>query len=201
MPIEFTCTHCGALLRVPDGTAGQASRCGHCGATLTIPAPPPPGQEASPGGTPFGTSAERPPLTAAASLTREQVREQLVTPATILRLLAGAWFVLLAVFLLVQLLGIVAGGRPFVGMGPFGPAGFGPGIARFTGNTFQLAMAAIVFVGTGHMRQLRNYGFAVAAAIIACIPCIGPCFVLSIPFGIWALVVLFDPAVRAAFES
>ena len=59
----------------------------------------------------------------------------------------------------------------------------------------------LVFLGAGRMRQLRSYGLAMAAAIIACIPCVGPCLVLSVPFGIWSVVVLSDGAVRAAFES
>ena len=47
----------------------------------------------------------------------------------------------------------------------------------------------------------RSYGVAFAGAIISVIPCIGsPCCALGIPFGIWALVVLNDPTVKAAFR-
>lgn len=51
------------------------------------------------------------------------------------------------------------------------------------------------------MKSLENYGFAMAASIIALIPCMGPCCILGIPFGIWSLVVLSDPVVRSSFKS
>jgi hypothetical protein len=51
------------------------------------------------------------------------------------------------------------------------------------------------------MKKLESYSFAMAAAIIAMIPCISPCCLLGLPFGIWALVVLGDGSVKAAFQS
>lgn len=59
----------------------------------------------------------------------------------------------------------------------------------------------IVIMGALQMKDLKNHGFAVAAAITAMIPCISPCCVLGLPIGIWALVVLFDSEVKAAFQS
>jgi hypothetical protein len=35
---------------------------------------------------------------------------------------------------------------------------------------------------------------------MALIPCLGPCYILGIPAGIWALVVLARPEVREAFD-
>jgi hypothetical protein len=49
------------------------------------------------------------------------------------------------------------------------------------------------------MQSLRSYGFAFAAAILAMIPCLTPCCVLGLPFGIWALVVLNKPEVKSQF--
>ncbi len=37
MSIEFRCTHCGRLLRTPDGTSGRQAKCPQCGALSTIP--------------------------------------------------------------------------------------------------------------------------------------------------------------------
>ena len=51
------------------------------------------------------------------------------------------------------------------------------------------------------MKNLESYSFAMAASIIAMIPCIGPCCLLGIPFGIWSIVVLGDAQVKAAFRS
>jgi hypothetical protein len=37
MPIEFHCSQCDKLLRVPDESAGKKSKCPHCGAISDIP--------------------------------------------------------------------------------------------------------------------------------------------------------------------
>jgi len=58
----------------------------------------------------------------------------------------------------------------------------------------------VVLAGAIQMTRLRSFGLARTAAILAIIPCIGPCYLLGIPFGIWALVVLHDPAIRHSFR-
>ncbi|MFP2924843.1 hypothetical protein ACLESO_06425 [Pyxidicoccus sp. 3LG] len=62
-----------------------------------------------------------------------------------------------------------------------------------------LILNALVFFGALKMKGLQSYGLAMTAAIISVIPCCGPCYCLAIPVGIWALVVLRKPEVRAAF--
>ena len=63
-----------------------------------------------------------------------------------------------------------------------------------------LTLASIVIIWGGvKMLQLRSYGLAMTASVLALIPCISPCCVLGIPFGIWALVVLRNNDVKAAF--
>jgi hypothetical protein len=48
------------------------------------------------------------------------------------------------------------------------------------------------------MRQMKSYGLAVVAAILAILPCTFGWF-LALPVGIWALVVLQNAEVREAF--
>jgi len=64
----------------------------------------------------------------------------------------------------------------------------------------RLVEREIILVGAYRMMKLRSYGLAVAASIIAMIPCVSPCCCLGLPFGIWALVVLSRPAVKSAFR-
>ncbi len=64
-----------------------------------------------------------------------------------------------------------------------------------------LIMSVVVFMGASKMKNAESYGFAMAAAIIAMIPCLGPCCLLGLPFGIWALVVLMKPEEKAAFQG
>jgi hypothetical protein len=59
----------------------------------------------------------------------------------------------------------------------------------------------VALFGAIKMRRCESYPFAIAASIIVMIPCISPCTVLGLPFGIWALLVLSDGSVKAAFRS
>src|SRR5262245_4034944 len=58
-----------------------------------------------------------------------------------------------------------------------------------------------VLYGAYLMKQLSSLGHAKAAAIVACIPCVGPCCLLGIPFGAWALTVLGQEEVAKSFDS
>jgi hypothetical protein len=62
-----------------------------------------------------------------------------------------------------------------------------------------LIAAIFVLYGSLKMKQLTNYRTAMAAAVVAMIPLVGPCCFLGIPFGIWAMIVLLKPHVRDAF--
>lgn len=63
-----------------------------------------------------------------------------------------------------------------------------------------IAMAAVVLLGAIKMKKLENHGLAMAASILAMIPCLSPCCLLGLPIGIWALVVLLKPEVKSAFH-
>jgi len=67
-------------------------------------------------------------------------------------------------------------------------------------NLFALAMSILVLVGASKMQSLRSYEFAFAASIVALVPCLTPCCILGLPFGIWALVVLNKAEVKSQFS-
>ena len=68
-------------------------------------------------------------------------------------------------------------------------------------NIIGLIMAVVVFLGALKMKKLENYGFALTATIIAMVPCVSPCCWVGLPVGIWALVILQKPEVKAAFQT
>jgi hypothetical protein len=49
------------------------------------------------------------------------------------------------------------------------------------------------------MKKVRRFPVALAGAILAMLPFLSLCCFFGFPLGIWALVVLFNPDVRAAF--
>lgn len=64
-----------------------------------------------------------------------------------------------------------------------------------------LVVSAVVILGAWRMKNLQSYGLAMTAAIICVIPCCGPCCGLSLIPGIWSLIVLNRPDVKAAFRA
>jgi hypothetical protein len=57
----------------------------------------------------------------------------------------------------------------------------------------------VIAFGGMKMRQLRGYGVAMAGAVLAMLPCTC-CCIVGLPVGIWALIVLMKPEVKAAFK-
>ena len=66
-------------------------------------------------------------------------------------------------------------------------------------GVFISALDGFVLYGAIKMLRLQNFGLAMAAAIIAMVPC-QCCCLLGLPFGIWALVVLNKPEVKSQFR-
>jgi hypothetical protein len=62
-------------------------------------------------------------------------------------------------------------------------------------------VAPVIIYGAIQMMRGRSFGLSRTAAILAVIPLTSCCFVIGIPFGIWALVVLSQPDVKALFRG
>jgi hypothetical protein len=70
-------------------------------------------------------------------------------------------------------------------------------------GVFWLVVSLVILFGGARMMGLRSYGLAVTGAILAAIPCVscpGGCCFLGQIAGIWALIVLLNSDVRAAFR-
>ena len=63
-----------------------------------------------------------------------------------------------------------------------------------------ILIAAFVVFAWSKMKDLESWGLCVAASILVMIPCISPCCLIGLPIGIWCLVVLNRPEVKAAFH-
>lgn len=71
-------------------------------------------------------------------------------------------------------------------------------------NIASMAVGAVLnvltVVGGLKMRSLSGYGLAMTGAIAGIVP-MGGCCCLTLPFGIWALIVLINPDVKSAFGA
>ena len=64
----------------------------------------------------------------------------------------------------------------------------------------QIAIGGLITFGGVRLRQARSYGLVVASTILAMIPCTsGCCCLAGLPIGIWVLVVIMKPEVKAGF--
>src|SRR5580658_8799351 len=73
----------------------------------------------------------------------------------------------------------------------------------FSGNPIMhvlgIAGGGFVIYAMLEMRRLRRFPIVIAGAILAMLPVGSLCCCFGLPLGIWALVVLFNADVRAAF--
>lgn len=59
--------------------------------------------------------------------------------------------------------------------------------------------SGIIILGALGMMRGRGYVLAVAGSVLAVIPVANCCFVIATPIGIWCLITLFNPRVKASF--
>jgi hypothetical protein len=66
-------------------------------------------------------------------------------------------------------------------------------------NLLAAVVGGLVVFGAIQMRALKMYPAAIAAAVLSMLPFGSCCCCLSLPVGIWALVILVKPEVRSQF--
>lgn len=75
-------------------------------------------------------------------------------------------------------------------------------LGNVVGGVLNIGGAALIAFGAWRMKELKSYGLAMTAAILAMIPCFTSCCcLLGLPVGIWAIIVLLDKDVKAAFNA
>ncbi len=120
---------------------------------------------------------------------KDYARGRLKIPAIVLMVLAALTAILrvVAIVFLLQQAGENPQAHPMM-------------LPELAGHGLPLLLNIAVMAGCFKMLNAESYSSAMTAAIISVIPCCTPGLLLGIPFGIWAIVVLFDPRVKAAFR-
>ncbi len=140
-----------------------------------------------------------PPIDQGPVTTPAAAADKVNSPAIALMVTAIIGIILQAIGVLMNLLGTgVAATESVNGEDQFA-AMVGGGTGIVTG-IIGIIIGVIVLVGAMKMRKLESYGFAMTASVLAMIPCVSPCCILGLPFGIWAIVVLSKPEVKEAFS-
>lgn len=151
----------------------------------TMPPPPPPSQPAPP-----------------AAPGRAEILEKVKGPAISLIVVAILGIILQLFGFAANLLGMGAMSMQDMsqleGTGMEWMAPLMSGTISIITGIISLIFNALIIFGALKMKDLQGYGLAMMAAILALVPCMTACCI-GIPFGIWALVVLLKPEVKAAF--
>lgn len=135
-----------------------------------------------------------PPLGEDLSAGRSAAEEKVKNPALALIITAilGA---LLAVFsFLANVLGLLP--AEYSNSAMLGDAGL---VIDIVSLVLALVVMGVIYMGAVRMQRLESWGFALAASIVAMLPCSCSC-IIGIPIGIWALVVLLNAEVKNQFR-
>ena len=123
-------------------------------------------------------------------------RDRVAGPAIGLIVVAVIGFIMQAMSIVMNLLGVGLASTQGPG------AQFQQMLSGVVGIIFAvigMIVAGFILFGALKMKSLQSYGLAMAAAIIAMVPCISPCCCIGLPVGIWALLVLMNAEVKAGF--
>jgi hypothetical protein len=74
-------------------------------------------------------------------------------------------------------------------------------IGSYIVSLLSLLLAPAIIYGAVQMLQGKKPGLARIAAVLAIIPVTSCCFLIGMPMGIWSLVVLAKPEVKAIFSG
>ena len=210
MSIDVTCPGCSKAYSVPDERAGQRFKCKACGTPVSVPADEwgfDSGNAAYSTNT-AGFTDPHNPYAAPATLATGSRRISKVEALSKTKICAIFLFVITGFSVVHHLfVGIstvvVLAMDPAAMQGMNGPQGaeqVGQVVGGLAGGSIGIVMDILVILGAYNLMNLKKYSMAMTGAVIACIPCCGPCFVLGIPFGIWALVLLNNTEIKAHFD-
>lgn len=128
----------------------------------------------------------------------QQARSRILFPAIAITVVSS----LLELVFLLDLVMIGTGSfeNPMSGSGTGLDAFMGPGFLIGV-CIFAMLLNGFVIFSMVQMMRLRTWGLALAGCIVSAIPLSSSaCCILSLPFAIWAIVVLVKPEVKAAFR-
>ncbi len=138
-----------------------------------------------------------------------KIQRRLMLPAIFMIVMAGFWFLYMVFVTIMFSSGamlramqqMVADADPQMqqSLQPMLNAMSGDPRGMLISNMVGLLITGITVAGGVSMLLRRFWGLALAGSILALIPCYGPCCGLTLPFGIWALIVLCNQDVKQAF--
>ena len=150
----------------------------------------------------MGDYGMQPPQMGGGGVDYGRAMERVNLPAIFIMVIAGISIFFAVLGLVMNLLG--------TSMGAFLPPSSGADervVQMFSGgigillNLINVAINGFVLFGAMKMKKLESYTLSMIAVIVNGLPCSGCCCGIGLGISIWALVVLLDNSVKAAFRS
>ena len=79
--------------------------------------------------------------------------------------------------------------------------GFFLGISGIVSGCLAVISTTVALVASIMMLRGKSWGFSLTGAILSVIPCLNGCCLLSMPFGIWAIVILMKEETKTFFRG
>jgi predicted Zn finger-like uncharacterized protein len=224
MPEPSQCPSCKAKVRVPERMLGKKMRCPKCQSTFTaaadepaepegvvtapapavrrraVPVEVPEDEESAPyEGDDRPRKRHRPRRR---SRRFEEAEAAVAAPAICLMVLGGlniAFLILDIVLRFLDLSLLAATGAGQAGLGN-DPEEVVNNVVGGLSSLFGIVLSVAMIFGGYKMKKLQYYGLAMTVTIFAILPCWN-CCLLGLPLGIWSLITLNRPEVKAAFTS
>ena len=132
----------------------------------------------------------------------KEITDKLKKPAIgliIVGVLNGIVGILSLISVILHLAGILQMQIP---MNEIERAGYNFGLAMNAGIAIlSILVAPLIIFGAVKMLKSTSFKWSKTSAILAMIPLVSCCFVVGIPIGIWSLIVLHRPDVKAFFNG
>lgn len=195
MSIDFQCIRCWELVTVEDGTEETDAVCPHCQEVQRIPGYRPPEPLV-----PSVGPDESPEPISVPQFSQPGPNRKALRQAAMKRLKVPLKFCqwMLIVPLLMALLLLATG----IGMHLEGSRGRGLGFEILMAwglLTLLSTYLGIALYGLGNASRVGNYSWAVTGVWLTIV--LGLNYLIVLPFAVWALVILYQPETRDAFEA
>lgn len=129
----------------------------------------------------------------------EAARAKVQAPAMTLLITTAVFMVLRLVLLVLNLMGVGMIAAAGVNDPQNGQA-MANAVGGTVGSIIALVCSGLVLFGAWKMKSLESRSMAMAASILAMIPCTSPCCLVGLPVGIWCVMTLNDPVVKAVYR-
>jgi hypothetical protein len=123
-------------------------------------------------------------------------KDLLIVPAIVLLVMCGIWLI----FNGLSIIGAVMGQEQQALPGVTDAQLAGREAGKWSAIVIMPLLNILALGGAIAMLTRKAYGFALTGAFVSLIPLCGPCLGLTLPMGIWALILLFQPHVKKTFS-